>query len=306
MPIRVDYLTLSHRWGEAVPLKLMEHNLDLFRKDIAWGELPRTFQDAVRITRYLGYSYIWIDSLCIIQDSKPDWKHEAALMGRIYRNSACNIAASSALDSTHGCLYLRNSRTLQPEAVSVDDEEKWLINGTDVYGQHIIYDRAWILQEAFLARRTLDCGRGQLFWRCGEMRASEVFPGGVPTNIFHDDHPASKFKVISADNDQVIVNANVLIERLRTKTKEIRPHSGKTSLQQYTDSPFAFWRHLVDDYTKLDITFESDRIVAFAGIVEVFRPFFGEYWHGLWQTFMPAGLLWSCRAKRRSKHEVPS
>jgi hypothetical protein len=95
---------------------------------------------------------------------------EAALMGKIYKNAACNIAAPDASSGQQGCLYPRNSRTIQPEPINYGSEnEEYLVNETDIYDDHVLYSRAWVLQEAILARRTLDCGRGQLFWRCSEM-----------------------------------------------------------------------------------------------------------------------------------------
>ncbi|EEU36127.1 uncharacterized protein NECHADRAFT_53005, partial [Fusarium vanettenii 77-13-4] len=96
MPKRVLYLTLSHCWGKLHILRLLESNEDSFHIDIRMQSLPQTFQDAIKITRRLGFSYLWIDSLCIIQDSKEDWLREAALMGKIYKNAACNIAAPDA------------------------------------------------------------------------------------------------------------------------------------------------------------------------------------------------------------------
>ncbi|KAH6879455.1 heterokaryon incompatibility protein-domain-containing protein [Thelonectria olida] len=313
MPKRLRYLTLSHCWGKLHIIRLMEFNVDDFPQNIPFSYLPKTFQDAIRITRRLGFSYLWIDSLCIIQNSPTDWLHEARLMGKIYKNAACNIAASDAPDSRHGCLYPRDPRTLQPEPVrcGIGGKEQYLINATDIHeDKHILYTRAWVLQEALLARRTLDCARGQLFWRCGEMRATEVFPGGVPTNIYHDDHPASKFKAISAKDDQVILNANILEQRLATrKTRAMLPNRpGRGSVERYTNAPFAFWSTIVGDYTQMKLTKDTDRIVAIAGITDVFRPFFGEHWFGMWRIFMPVELLWrvvGC-VKRPSTIRAPS
>jgi len=68
------------------------------------SELPETFRDAVQVTRELGIRYLWIDSLCIIQDKHDcrDWYHEANLMDKVYLHSYCNISAADANDSTGG------------------------------------------------------------------------------------------------------------------------------------------------------------------------------------------------------------
>jgi hypothetical protein len=313
MPERLRYLTLSHCWGRHQLVRLLESNLDAFCEDIPYQLLPQTFRDAIRVARRLGFAYLWIDSLCIIQDSKDDWNHEARLMGKIYTHATCNIAASDAPDSTHGCLYPRSPRAIQPDAVDLGPAEgkHYILNRTDIYEhQHILYTRAWVLQEAILARRTLDCGRGQLFWRCGEMRASEVWPGGVPTNIYNDDHPASKFKAISAENDQVILNANIISQRLDTHStrSQIPRAPGKGSVERYTDAPFAFWAAIVSDYTSMNLTKDEDRPIAIAGITDVFRPFFGAHHYGMWRIFMPLELLWSVSgvSKRPSTVRAPS
>lgn len=307
MPSKVFYLTLSHCWGKVHLLKLLRAYEDGFKRDIQWWQLPKTFQDAIKITRHLGFTYIWIDSLCIIQDSDDDWNREALSMGQIYKNAQCNIAASDAPDSPHGCLYTRDVHAIQPMPLDLDsDHERYFINESDIYDKHVLYTRAWVLQEALLAKRTIDCGKGQLFWRCAEMRASEVFPGGVPTNIYNDDHPASKFKAISVDDDQVILNANILEARLSSrKTREQLPRApGKGSVQRWTHAPFAFWAAVVKDYTEMELTKDTDRAIAIAGITDVFRPHFGEHWFGMWRIFMPLELLWRSSSSRRMPSSI--
>lgn len=68
------YIILSHCWGKAYLIRLLKSNEGQFRKGDITG-LPKTFREAIQVTRDLGYRYIWIDSLCIIQDSEEDWGH---------------------------------------------------------------------------------------------------------------------------------------------------------------------------------------------------------------------------------------
>jgi len=82
-------------------------------------DLPSTFQDAVRITKSLQVRYLWIDSLCIIQDDFSDWEREASLMGNVYANSFLTIAASSSTDDSSGCLLSIDVRQNSPH-VSAD------------------------------------------------------------------------------------------------------------------------------------------------------------------------------------------
>jgi hypothetical protein len=77
------YCTLSHCWGGAKDiLKLLSNNFERLREGISYTTLPKTFQDTITITRWLGQIYLRIDSLCIIQDSEDDWTKESAKNGK--------------------------------------------------------------------------------------------------------------------------------------------------------------------------------------------------------------------------------
>lgn len=92
------YFTLSHCWGSGIQQRLTEGNYDAFSSSIPVETLSQTFQDAIYIVRFLGVAYLWIDALCIIQDSAPDWNEQAPLMAQIYGNASCCIAATRAAD----------------------------------------------------------------------------------------------------------------------------------------------------------------------------------------------------------------
>ncbi|KAK0116255.1 hypothetical protein ONS95_013281 [Cadophora gregata] len=91
------------------PLKIAstESNLPLniaeVQESVPVQALTKTFQDAIRITSYLGLEDLWIDSLCIIQDDINDWNRQLSLMSDVYGGSTINIAASSAPDRSYGC-----------------------------------------------------------------------------------------------------------------------------------------------------------------------------------------------------------
>jgi hypothetical protein len=88
------YATLSHIWGTdpSYQLTLTESNLVDLQGGVPLTCLPRIFREAATLTRLLGLHYLWIDSMCIMQDSQSDWKHEANKMAFIYSNAACNLA----------------------------------------------------------------------------------------------------------------------------------------------------------------------------------------------------------------------
>ena len=71
-------------------------NIDRFRRDIPLESFPLTFRHAIEVTRSLGVRYLWIDSLCIVQDDVGDWEEEAGRMGYIYDNSYATIFAERA------------------------------------------------------------------------------------------------------------------------------------------------------------------------------------------------------------------
>ncbi|PMD33608.1 hypothetical protein L207DRAFT_382190, partial [Hyaloscypha variabilis F] len=107
----VQYLTLSYCWGEGYHFKLTPAKPDIFLKSIALSDLPQTLLDAVAITARLGYEYIWIDALCIMQTDAQAWSEEKLEdlrnMGKVCKNSECTIAALAAKFSDEGCFTSR-------------------------------------------------------------------------------------------------------------------------------------------------------------------------------------------------------
>jgi hypothetical protein len=111
------YATLSHCWGESKFRTLDMASLREFQEAIPQEALSKTFCDAIFIARGLGIFYLWIDSLCIIQDDPEDWRTESAPMSSVYGGSTLNIAASAARDGRVGCFFDRErSRACKVEA----------------------------------------------------------------------------------------------------------------------------------------------------------------------------------------------
>ena len=108
-----QWLTLSHCWGKTRPATTTTSNLDSHREGISIAALPQTFRDAIIITRKLGYRYLWIDSLCIVQDSIVDWQLESVKMNTIYANAVLNISADAAADSSEG-IFASSNRKQDP------------------------------------------------------------------------------------------------------------------------------------------------------------------------------------------------
>lgn len=102
------YATLSHCWGTSRIITATTNNINRLKKHIAMLDLPKTFRDALQFVKAIGISLIWIDSLCIIQDSVRDWERESRTMFQVYRHAECNLAATGSEDSHGGLFAERN------------------------------------------------------------------------------------------------------------------------------------------------------------------------------------------------------
>ena len=164
------YIALSHRWGVGIPLTLRRENINNFRRSIGDGELPRTFKDAVNITRQLKVRYLWIDSLCIIQNDPEDWEREAKLMEDVFSSAYCTIAASCARSTEDGFLKTRRDRQCVETQVG-KDPPLYICELIDDFRNDVeqekLNKRGWVLQERVLSRRTIYFAKNQVYWECG-------------------------------------------------------------------------------------------------------------------------------------------
>lgn len=211
------YVTPSHCWGKARMLTLKGDNLDGLRQSIPVSHLPKTFREAVKITKRLNINYIWIDSLCIIQDSEDDWLKEASLMHKLYSNGYCNIAATGARDSTYGLFVERDVRHLEPMLVDLD----WRHSGVtsfelvywDMWQQQLSYaplnQRAWVVQERLLAPRVLHFGQQQILFECCEFDACEQYPHGLPPILGNTAYSGLKGLDLNVDSARLARLARV-------------------------------------------------------------------------------------------------
>jgi hypothetical protein len=102
------YIALSHCWGEIQPITTTTSSINTHVESVPFDTLPKMFQDAVHITRRLNIKYLWIDSLCIVQDSEEDWAREAAQMGDIYRHAFLTIFALDSKNCHEGIFVQRS------------------------------------------------------------------------------------------------------------------------------------------------------------------------------------------------------
>ncbi|KAF5009909.1 hypothetical protein FDECE_3894 [Fusarium decemcellulare] len=262
------YACLSHCWGTHTNVvKTTKQTLESFRTLIPWDQLPKTFQDAIEICRRLGILYLWIDSLCIIQDSAEDWKEQAAQMADIYQNSFLTLAATKSRDGSGGCLSDTSSHYVAKLVPGYQDiyvrqrpplfPDHWTQLDNNNYP---LLNRAWIYQETRLSPRVLHFCSEEVIWVCRTSQRSE-----------------------SGCNDEDFNNGSRFKPTLYGCIGEV-----PRDKDQYT------WHRTVQEYSRLQLTFESDKTVALAGLAQRAHSIRldDRYLAGIWENQLPLDLLW--------------
>jgi hypothetical protein len=166
------YITLSHCWGGSQPVVTNPTTYRSHLNGIRLDTLPLLFRDAVIVVRRLGFQYLWIDSLCIIQGDQGDWDVECSKMGAVYSNAVCTIANPYATSSAGSLLHSRQSQSFQPIFLPGCQEGDIVIDVADTLNQCTISPnsplgrRAWIMQERLLTPHVLTCSTEQMCLEC--------------------------------------------------------------------------------------------------------------------------------------------
>ncbi|PQE03058.1 heterokaryon incompatibility protein [Rutstroemia sp. NJR-2017a BVV2] len=292
------YMTLSHCWGRKSFLKLTSENYDELKVQIPFEKLTKTFQDAIAITRFNKIEYIWIDSLCIIQDSRQDWEKESSLMKDIYSNTFCNIAASHAADGEMGCFV---DRTLSGGSVMINIPVTFKANngfhpgiweGRDTASffpevlNSPLQKRAWVFQEDVLPPRTLYFSSKQIHFTCDHVQVCELYP-----------ETWSLFKRRGWEHVRTILRSLI-----------IRGSENKVDFPR-TRTAISLWHEMLNIYTRCDLTRESDRLIAISGLARLLQPLIpGRYLAGHWEDNLIEQLLWKSRGagSRSGTYLAPS
>ncbi|KAK4233569.1 hypothetical protein C8A03DRAFT_38710 [Achaetomium macrosporum] len=300
------YLALSHRWGPppppAPPGSNEENDMvrttvkdDLIipgqqqrdqqgqgqpvqeeeRKEriIALSRLPRTFRDAVIVTRGLGFRYLWIDSLCIVQDDACDWHRESQLMEHVYSSAYCTIAAIRASGADDGFLapskgVVREERGVvvmrgEGEEGGEGESEFYVCEMLDDFDEHVgrseLQRRGWVLQERALSRRTIHFTERQTYWECGKGVRCETL------TRMHNDKAA----FLGDNNFPNYADAH-------SKGKRIKLIQG-----------------LYEQYSAMQLTYARDRPAAIRGLeARLVQTIGGPGGYGIFRRHMHRYLLW--------------
>ncbi|KAH7397013.1 heterokaryon incompatibility protein-domain-containing protein [Phaeosphaeria sp. MPI-PUGE-AT-0046c] len=274
----VRYVTLSHRWGEpdGQQFQLSESTLKLLQGGIDTSKLSQKFQDAVEIARRLNVSFIWIDSLCIIQGDAEDWRRESAQMGKIYNNGLLNISAGSD-DTNKGLFQARDPSRIQSLLVDnrdYQDTELKVLHPMGVWYLNVecspINLRCWVVQEKILSARVLHFSNDQVFWECHKLRACESLPDGIEPHVW----TMGALEVVPL--------------------KTLVPGKPLGCYQDAALMAEQYWFTLVEYYSQSRLTFLTDMLVALSGLArEVHKMVKTPYVAGLWQSQLLRGLLWT-------------
>jgi Heterokaryon incompatibility protein (HET) len=280
------YACLSHCWGNSnCLLTTTTATLVARKKSISWTSLPKSFQHAIKFAHCLTVPFLWIDSLCILQDNLKDWQDESACMATIYKNSYITLAATSALDGSGG--FHRNDSdgfteagitTFSPDLSPCAVYARRAIPHLDVWAHgHKLFPllkRAWVYQERLLSPRVLHFGDRELFWECMETMSCECAPFYSPTDGLK------------------LGNSHVLKASAPFREIVLR------------------WHEMVQEYTPLALSRPTDRLPAILGCaIDMQRFRKGRYLAGLWEDSLIEDLLWNVltpAAPRPEKWRAPS
>ena len=271
---KARYVTLSYCWGGYGWLTLTMANIDEMLQGISSFFLPSTFWEAMVVTRALGIRYLWIDALCIIQDSESDKAIEMATMDQVYHHSSLTICAANASMSSLGFLNIRHPRSMPdpyrlakinfplPDGNTgrVLTETEWLYYPA----KEPLNKRGWALQERLLSPRVLTFGSFGMYWHCQSEQQCE---GGSIRRFVKEGTERLDYAFFQRKSDREIsIEVN----------------------QVYNN-----WWDILENYTTRQLTVRADLLPALSGMAARFATVLNDtYCAGLWKNDLQNGLAW--------------
>jgi hypothetical protein len=291
---RHDYATISYTWGASGYKRLKTKNDDpnhpelterSHQQGIAVDKFPETLQDAIWIAKRLKFEYLWIDSVCIVQDDEADWAEQSAEMTNIYAGAKLNISASSCENSEQGFLQKTRQHGNQIGRVLV---ERMDTSGTvleqDLLNLHIgtpvnvldlddktLASRGWVFQERLVSIATLHYTDEGIMWECVD---------GTRMESDQDNHPVDWKQHWKAVMD---VPHPVVVAEEQTQASAI----------DAKENVLNSWKYWMEAYSERQLFDFEDRLPAIAGVAKTLSERFGlNYAAGLWQEDVLGGLMW--------------
>ncbi|UKZ72185.1 uncharacterized protein TrAtP1_013125 [Trichoderma atroviride] len=270
------YACLSHCWGKTQILRTVSDNIERLKDEIPWNSLSKTFQDAIEFSPTIGIEYIWIDSLCIIQDSASDWESEAAKMADYYANCHVTLAATASIDGSIGFFPKLAGYDKPLEIKGIHHGQRYhLIAETGISHPYEmqpdslltpefpLMTRGWVYQEQILSRRYVHFCTKEVVWDCRSQTLCQC---------------ESKYEKTHWD----LFRTNSSRSIMRNDVK-----SGSATKQR------ELWHDNIMSMMELEFTYLSDRLPAMAGIVSQFAGLFNtRYLAGLWDTTFIIDSCW--------------
>jgi hypothetical protein len=335
-----EYLALSYRWGigRGMPQTTLK-TLEMYKKKISWDTLPSAFQEAVLLTKSLGVRFLWIDSLCVVQDDPSDKLCAALELDRIYGNSFLTIASTSAAEPTKGLLAPKMMQTFKVQAndskgrlskVYVREQpshysfKKPSDAGSPANNWELLSDaskeanartplltRAWAYAERLLSPRVLHFTDSEMLLECREAFQCEC--GRIDDTTYDPrktDSVKQDFAKCAALSD---ANGNRRMDSVVSQLAATSLAAGADEVFTTTANPMELWSYIVTEYTSRNVTYDTDRLLAIAGVAKtLLRATNAGYIAGHW-TSSTLGLLWypsegtQCRRpKQIAGRNVPS
>lgn len=269
----IKYACLSYRWGGNDQRRLLTttRTLQQHARGIPFAMLPRTFQDAVTITRSMKLEYLWIDALCILQSfdemteaeektTAGDWEWESSQMANIFQR--CNFTISADISTSMDSGIFSQVPIEHHRLEAVDDDGKT----ASVYiRRHMSHHtsptqletRGWTFQEYLLSPRTLHFGDFDIVWRCKEKHTCECG---------HITGAAGWRELLASLSKPVPDDANRIVE---------------------------YWETVVFNYSPRILANKDDKLPALSGVAQRFHQKTGwTYLAGLWKENLLHDLSW--------------
>jgi hypothetical protein len=267
--MRGRYVTLSYSWGQGNTFKTTSDCIDTLKSGFRKAELPRTLQDAIAIAHKMGFTWIWIDQLCIIQDDLDDWSREASRMAQIYSQAAFTICADAASSTDQGLFQERTvlqSHSFGPHSAIC---LQTLCGPWGEMTEHPLYRRGWAFQERLLSARNLHFLHGQIAWECNVTLYLEEGRG-------RQSNPAEHFA-----------------KQMFTKFYHL-PRNDDTDLTEVDIiKRIGAWNSVLQEMAVRELTYRSDRLPAISGLASALQiPEMGEYLAGVWSYNPFISMAW--------------